>query len=198
VTHVSGLGRWEMPFVYGTDEWEQNFSKLMLDLFEVESEPYILGTPSWIYAYEKQIKNDAAYRAAAQGWQGSVVEHILADPDIGLDEDMYLFMDLEIGECRYVRLVPREVGEGGDYVLTAPYLRWKQVMKGELDPVKGMMQGKIKLKGDLPTIVRYVKAATRLVDLVGEVPVIFLDEMTPEEVESFKPWVEFFKEEYGV
>jgi putative sterol carrier protein len=187
-----------MPYVYGTDEWDQSFSQLMQDLLDAEHEPYILGTPSWLCAYETLIKNDATYRNAARGWQGSVVEHILADPSVGLDEDMYLFMDLENGECRSVRLVPEEVGEGGGYILTAPYLRWKQVMKGELDPVKGMMQGKISLKGDLPTIVRYVKAAKRLADLVGEVPTIFLDEMAPDEIEAFKPWVEFVKEEYGV
>jgi putative sterol carrier protein len=86
--------------------------------------------------------------------------------------------------------------QNGDYVLTASYERWKQVMTGELDVVKGLMQGKIKLKGHLPTIVRYNKAAVRLVELVGTVDTIFLDEMTPEEVESFKPWVDFIREEY--
>jgi putative sterol carrier protein len=88
------------------------------------------------------------------------------------------------------------VGENGDFVLTAMYDRWKQVMTRKLDVVKGLMQGKIKLKGHLPTIVRYNKAATRLVDLVATIQTIFLDEMTPEEVEAFKPWVDFLREEY--
>ncbi len=52
----------------------------------------------------------------------------------------------------------------------------KEVIKRELDPVKGMMQGKLKLKGDLPTIVRYVKAANELVNLAGSVPTEFVDE----------------------
>ena len=38
------------------------------------------------------------------------------------------------------------------------------------------MQGKLKLKGDLPTIVRYVKAANVLVNLAGSVPTEFVDE----------------------
>ncbi len=69
-------------------------------------------------------------------------------------------------------------------------------MQGQLDTTKALMQGKIKLKGELTTIVRYSKAATRLAELVGMVDTIFLDEMTPEELESFKPWVEFIKSEY--
>ncbi len=187
-----------MPYQYGTKEWEENFSKLMEDLYFVDNPPYILGTPSWIAAYQLAIQNDAEYKDVAKDWEGSVVEHIIADPDVGLEEDMYLFMDLWHGDCRSIRLVPSEIGEAGDFVLTAPYDRWKQVMLRELDPVKGMMQGKIKLKGDLPTIVRYIKAATRLADLVAQIDTIFLDEMTPEEIEAFKPWVNFVRTEYSL
>jgi putative sterol carrier protein len=185
-----------MSYAYGTKEWEDSFVELMADLLHVEREPYILGTPAWIATYEKLIQSDAEYKKLAQGWEGSVVIHITAEPAVGLDDDMYLLIDLWHGDCRSVRLVPTQVGENGDFVLTAMYDRWKQVMTRELDVVKGLMQGKIKLKGHLPTIVRYNKAATRLVDLVATIQTIFLDEMTPEEVEAFKPWVDFLREEY--
>lgn len=185
-----------MSYDYGTREWEVSFAALMADLLEVERAPYIIGTPAWIATYESLIKNDEEYRKLAQGWEGTVVIHITAEPSVGLDKDMYLLIDLWHGDCRSVRLVPDSVGKAGDYVLTASYDRWKQVMTKELDVVKALMQGKIKLKGHLPTIVRYNKAAVRLVDLVAGMPTIFLDEMTPEEIEAFKPWVDFLREEY--
>lgn len=187
-----------MAYTYGTTAWEETFVQLMEDLLAVERPPYIMGTPAWLAVYEKLIQGDAEYRKLAEGWEGSVIIHILAEPSAGLDEDMYLLIDLWHGDCRAVRLVPRDVGEAGDFVLTAGYDRWKQVMTRELDVVKGMMQGKIKLKGHLPTIVRYNKAATRLVDLVTMVETIFLDEMSPDEIEAFKPWVAFIKEEYSL
>lgn len=187
-----------MSYVYGTKEWEETFAELMQDMLYVESPPYIMGTPSWILAYEKLIQGDATYRQHSKGWQGSVVIQIMADPKVGLDEDMYLFLDLHDGECRSVRLVPKEIGENANFLIIGFYERWKQVMRGELEPVKGMMQGKLKLKGDLPTLVRYAKASTRLAELVGEVPTIYLDEMDPEEIESFKPWVDFVRDEYGL
>ncbi len=187
-----------MAYTYGTREWEESFAALMADLLEVEREPYIMGTPSWMAAYESMVRNDEEYRKLAQDWEGTVVIHITAEPAVGLDEDMYLLIDLWHGDCRAVRLVPPEVGEAGDYVLTASYERWKQVMTRELDVVKGLMQGKIKLKGHLPTIVRYNKAAVRLVDLVAATPTIYLDEMDPEEIEAFKPWVDFVRQEYGL
>jgi putative sterol carrier protein len=61
-------------------------------------------------------------------------------------------------------------------VIRAPYSRWKDVVRGDLDPVKGMMQGKLKLRGDLAMIVRYVRAANELVNLTTQVPTEFLDE----------------------
>jgi putative sterol carrier protein len=61
-------------------------------------------------------------------------------------------------------------------VIRGTYERWKQVLRKELDPVKGMMQGKLQLKGDLPTVVRYVKASQDLVESSTRVPTKFLDE----------------------
>jgi hypothetical protein len=40
-----------------------------------------------------------------------------------------------------------------------------------------MMQGRLKLRGDLPTILRYVRAANELVFLTGKVPTEFPDEV---------------------
>ena len=41
------------------------------------------------------------------------------------------------------------------------------MLRRELEPIKGMMQGKLRLKGDLPTMVRQVKAAQELVNSAG-------------------------------
>ena len=62
-------------------------------------------------------------------------------------------------------------------MIAAPYTRWKDVLHGDLDPVKGMMQGKLKVRGDLPTIIRYVRAANELVRLTGQVDTTFPDEI---------------------
>jgi hypothetical protein len=39
-----------------------------------------------------------------------------------------------------------------------------------------MVQGKLRVRGDLPTIIRYVNAANELVHLTGEVDTVFPDE----------------------
>ena len=164
-----------MALAYGTDEWLQEYNKLVEEGLST-GQPFIIGLPEWVSTYEKLVQADEPYKAAAKTWEGSVVLHILAKPDIGIDRDIYIFMDLWHGDANYFRLVPPEVGESGAFVITGEYERWKQVINKELETTKGLMQGKLKLKGDLPTIVRAVKAAVRLVELSGMIDTAFPDE----------------------
>lgn len=170
---------------YGTEEWEKEYQAMLARRMEKEP-PYIYFTPEWTAMYEKTIQEDAQYKEAAKTWEGSVVLHVEPAPEYGLDVDLYVFMDLWHGDCRSIRLVPPEAGEAGDFVITGSLERWTQVAKKELDSIKGMMQGKLKLKGDLPTIVRSVRAAQRLVDLSAEVGGTFPTEATEEQKEEFK------------
>ena len=53
----------------------------------------------------------------------------------------------------------------------------KAVIKKEDDPIKAMMQNKLKLtKGHMPTIVRYVNSSRELVNTSSSVPTKFRDE----------------------
>jgi putative sterol carrier protein len=130
----------------------------------------------WLTEYVERINASQAYRDAAETWEGDVAYVIEAEPDKAVSEDVWAWLDLWHGECREGKLVSPEDGEKARFVIRAPYSRWKEVIKKELDPVKGMMQGKLKLKGDLPTIVKYVRAANELVNVAQTVPTEFPDE----------------------
>jgi len=187
-----------VAYTYGTDEWEQAYRELVERRLAETEKPYILGTPEWVDTYEKLVQEDAPYKEAAKSWEGSVVIHILARPEYGLERDIYMFMDLWHGDCRFIRLVPPEAGEKGDFILTGELERWEAVMSGELDVVKAMMQGKIKLKGHLPTIVRAVKAATRLVELAGQIGTRYISQLSEAEIESLKNLLATSGAQFGI
>jgi len=129
----------------------------------------------WLDAYVQRINESAAYREAAESWEGDIA--YVLEPDGALDHEVWLWFDLWHGECRNAGYeVTAEEGERAKFIIRAPYARWREVIRRELDPVKGMMQGKLRLKGDLPTIVRHVKAANELVNLAASVPTRFADE----------------------
>jgi putative sterol carrier protein len=187
-----------MAYTYGTDEWEEAYKEEVAKRMESEPQPYIYFTPEWVAVYEKAVQEDAEYKEVAKDWEGTVVLHVQEKSEYGLDQDLFLLLDLWHGDCRSMRLVPREVGEKGDFVITGSLDRWIQVGKKELDPVKGMMQGKLKLQGDLPTIVRNVRASSRLVDISADVGGKYPDELGPDETETLRSVVSDLSERFGI
>jgi putative sterol carrier protein len=135
-------------------------------------------SPEWCAAYGDAINANADYRAAGREWTfGPVAMVVTADPSIGIAEDMAMWLDLDRGECRECRLVSREEAEKAGFVIVAPYARWKEVIRGHLDPTKGMMQNRLKLtKGHMPTMVKFVTASKQLVASTARVATKFVDE----------------------
>jgi putative sterol carrier protein len=137
----------------------------------------LFPSQDWLLEYVDRINGSADYRDAAATWEGDVCYVFEAEPDKGVPDEIWVWLDLWHGECRQSKYaITSDEGEQAKFVIRAPYTRWKEVIRKELDPIKGMMQGKLRLKGDLPTIVRYVKAANVLVNLAGSVPTEFVDE----------------------
>ncbi len=136
----------------------------------------MFASQGWFEAFQIQINASDQYRDAAVDWEGDIAFRIVAEPDRNVPEDLWGYLDLWHGSCRDARAIGAADADAAAYTLSAPYSRWKDVVHGELDPIKGMMQGKLRVRGDLPTIVRYVKAANELVRLTGLVDTDFPDE----------------------
>jgi len=112
----------------------------------------LFPSDGWLAIYQDRINASSEYADAAATWEGVVGFVFEAEPDRGITEDLWLTLDLWHGACREARMVTPEEGERAPYLIRAPYFRWKEVVRGELDPVKGMMQGKLRLQGDLAMI----------------------------------------------
>ena len=131
---------------------------------------------AWFDAFVEEINGSQEYRESAADWEGDIAFHVEAEPDKNVPADVWARLDLWHGACRGGGPIPAEEGAASTYVLAAPYTRWKDVVLGDLDPIRAMMQGKLRVRGDLPTIVRQVRSANELVRLLGEVPTEFPDE----------------------
>lgn len=189
-----------MPYTYGTPEWEEAFVKKTQERIATQPRPFVVFSPEWIGEWEKFVQNDMKYKEwALPNWESSVVLHLLQNSAMGVDQDIYVKLDLwHNGECRSIRYVPAEVGKKADMVVSASIERWLQVARKQVDVIKGMMQGKLKLKGDLPLMVKSVKSSVRLVDTVGELGGKFPDELNPEEVENFRKVVQDLTREFNI
>ena len=133
-------------------------------------------SPEWAKAFKAEINKSDAYRSASKGWKWTVGLVVEAEPDKNFPDARGVVMDLYEGEARDVKVGSAAEAQACDFAITAPYSRWKQVALKELDATRGMLQGKLKLKGDLPTIVRYTKASQELTECTTRVPVKWPDE----------------------
>jgi putative sterol carrier protein len=130
----------------------------------------------WAQQFKDEINRSSVYRQAAKGWKWTVGLVVEAEPDRGFPESRGVVMDLFDGEARDIRVGSADNARACDFVISAPYSRWKQVATKELDATRGMLTGKLKLKGDLPTIVRYTKASQEMTECTTRVPVRWPDE----------------------
>ena len=136
---------------------------------------YPAYSPEWASAFQEEINTSPSYKQAAATWEGSVGLVVLAEPDKNVPDDLGIYLDLWHGEAREVRSTTREDAQQAQYVITGSYSRWKRVAKKELDPIKAIMTGQLKLKGNFPTLVRYTKASQELVECTTRVPVEWPD-----------------------
>ncbi len=128
----------------------------------------------WLATFRELVNGSDEYREAAKTWEGDIAFVLEAEPDRGVPDDLVARLDLWHGECRDARMITESEADETPYGIRAPYSRWREVLGGELDPVKGMVQGKLKLRGDLAEIIRHVRAAKELVHLTTLVPTEFL------------------------
>jgi putative sterol carrier protein len=141
------------------------------------AESYKAFTQEWMDAWKKIINESKEYKEIAKEWEGSVSITVNADPSKNVPEPVYMFTDYWHGDALEFLICDAAKAQTAKFVMSGDYSRWKQVAKKELDATKALMQGKLKLKGDLTYVVRNVKTINKVVDLLTEVNTIFPDEV---------------------
>ncbi|MFW9999491.1 MAG: SCP2 sterol-binding domain-containing protein [Candidatus Hodarchaeota archaeon] len=128
----------------------------------------LFGTQEWAEDFCKAINENENYRDAAgpegfppDGWEGDFL--FVIEPSGNLDHEIRIFVGLYHGECTGCRRL--EEGEEVDveYEYAGPYDAWVAIVNKELDPIRALLAGKTKLKGDMAKVLRATRAAQELV-----------------------------------
>lgn len=126
------------------------------------------GTPEWATAYCKALNENENYKDAAgpdgfppDGWEGDFL--FVIDPSGNLDHEIRMFVGLYHGECTGARILDEGEETDAEFEYSGSYDSWVQVLKKELDPIRGLLAGKFKLKGDMAKVLRATRAAQELV-----------------------------------
>lgn len=137
---------------------------------------YKAFTQEWMDAWKQTIASSKEYKEIAKDWEGDVSIIVNADPAKNVPNTVYMYTDYWHGDVRDFLICDESKALSAKFIMSGDYVRWKQVAKKELDATKALMQGKLKLKGDLTYVVRNVKTVNKVIDLLTEVNTIFPDE----------------------
>lgn len=119
------------------------------------------ATDEWAKALMHEVNTSEAYKKAAANWEGDF--YFITTKGQGIAEDTYLYLDLWHGEARDAYLVANPGAKQVAFELSAPVDVWRKVLEKKVDPIRGIMSGQLKLKGNMMTVLKSPKAATELV-----------------------------------
>ena len=133
-----------------------------------------LFSEAWAQQASEVLKASEGYKNAAKNWEGAMVMTMQADASLGIPEARSVYFDLWHGDCREARAATAADVASAPYVISADAFTWKQVLEGKLEPIAGLLRGKLKLvKGNMAVLARYVLAAKELVLGATKVETIF-------------------------
>jgi putative sterol carrier protein len=126
---------------------------------------HLFPSEAWAAAYHRAVNDNENYKTAGKDWtHGKVALIVRADPKLGFGEDMAILLDVNAGQCHDASYMSGEAArDGAAFAVEGPYDNWKRLIVENQDPIKALMQGKLKLtKGHLPTMIRYVESSKQL------------------------------------
>jgi putative sterol carrier protein len=133
---------------------------------------HLFPSEPWAAAYKSAVNDNPLYKSAGKDWtHGAVALIVKADPSIAIDQDMAILLDVDAGVCRGASYLSGESARTqAAFAVEGPYDNWKRLIVENQDPIKALMQGKLKLtKGHLPTMIRYVESSKQLLASAHEV-----------------------------
>ena len=119
------------------------------------------ATDEWAKALMAEVNASEAYKKAAANWEGDF--YFVTTKSQGIPEDTYVYLDLWHGEARDAYLVTDPSAKKVAFELRAPIDVWRKVLEKKVDPIRGIMSGQLKLKGNMMAVLKAPKAATELV-----------------------------------
>ncbi len=134
------------------------------------------ASPDWIDQLARALEHDAHVRTESTSWVfGPIVLLVDADAEHGLDATA-IRVDLHAGEMRGASRAELATVSRSPFVVEGSLARWKSVFGGRLSLVQGVLDSKLRLAGDLPTLVRHRALLEAITAAAGSLETAWQDE----------------------
>lgn len=124
----------------------------------------LFGTEQWLSAWVATTNADERFRAAGAGWHGSV-GLVVKDVPVG---DIYMRLDGADGSWTSYELGRQAaLVEGSLFTLSADRATWRDVLTQHVNPVRALIVGRVRVRGQLSAVLRRITALTIMVELAA-------------------------------
>ncbi len=158
----------------------------------------IYPMPEWIEQCVKSYSSE--YEKKLKKITGDSVFHVKADPEAGIEKDLYISFKLDFGKLISLSYYSEEhAKKEADYIMGSSFTVWKKVLKKEYSFMWAFASLRIKLeKGSTVGAMAFVPVSETLVDAVTPGDLKYPDELDPDELEKFKSDFKAIREKLGV
>jgi len=122
----------------------------------------------WAAEFKNAINANEAYRAAASAWEGDILFLVrMPDPNVAAPG---IHLALSHGQCSAATFHADARQVSSEFIYEGTEENWAKLLKGDMDPVKAILDGTFKIRGNLAKAMRFTKAAKELVETASKVP----------------------------
>jgi putative sterol carrier protein len=122
---------------------------------------------TWATAFQRALNENAAYAEAARAWVGDVLLLVRPSDSSGVTPGIHL--DLANGSCRAATFHEDARTVSSEFVFEGTPENWARLMRHEIDPVKSILDGTLRVRGNMAKLMRFTRAAKELVETASRV-----------------------------
>lgn len=122
----------------------------------------------WARAFREAINANPAYREAAAAWTGDILFRVQPADASAAAPGVHLA--LAHGECSASTYHADSRSVASEFVYEGTAENWARLLRHEVDPVKAILDGTFKIRGNLAKAMRFTRAAKELVETAARIP----------------------------
>ncbi|MHA1881647.1 MAG: SCP2 sterol-binding domain-containing protein [Candidatus Thorarchaeota archaeon] len=127
----------------------------------------------WLQVYKKLLNVSEKYERVAKDWEGDFIFQIDTDDD-NIQTPVRAYIDLYHGKMKDAYVAGSD--DDAAFIWSGSLQNWKKLFAEEFGPIKGLLAGKFRLKGNYAKVLRYIRAATELMNVALKITTRFQDE----------------------
>ena len=161
---------------------------------------YYYCTPEWLEDSGKIYRENPEFEEKLKKVSWKMCYRVKAEPAWGIDEDIIFGTFFDQGKLTRIGFFTEEEAlKESDFLLAAAPQNWKSILTKKSKFTADFMAGKVVLEhGDKVKVVMIAPYANMIVDALTPFEIQYPDEMSEEELESYRSNLKKFRTELGV